>query len=103
MVKPQGAFYASPVFDAGVLRDDQTLPIAGSKVREYVEDLVREVPNDKRFVYYLLAATGICVVPLSGMNSELEGFRITLLEPDEEKFAEMLGRLTKAVGQYIKS
>ena len=39
---------------------------------------------DKRFVYYLLGAKGICVVPISSFCSELQGFRVTLLEEDEE-------------------
>ncbi|MCB9813789.1 pyridoxal phosphate-dependent aminotransferase [Candidatus Nomurabacteria bacterium] len=103
LVKPQGAFYASPTFDAGKLRNDQTLPIADEAVRAYIEEIVTNVPNDKRFVYYLLGATGICVVPLSGMNSRLEGFRMTLLEPDEEVFADIVERLATAIKEYLES
>lgn len=103
LVKPQGAFYASPVFNEGVLRDNQTLSIENDAVRTYIEKLVEGASNDKRFVYYLLGATGICVVPLSGMNSTLEGFRMTLLEPDEEKFKKMLTILTGAIAQYLQS
>ncbi|MCA9353925.1 MAG: pyridoxal phosphate-dependent aminotransferase [Candidatus Kaiserbacteria bacterium] len=103
VVKPQGAFYASPLFAEGVLRNDQTLPIEDDKVRAYVEGLVKSVPNDKRFVYYLLGATGICVVPLSGMNSHREGFRMTMLEPDEKKFKDMVERLAAATAQYLQS
>lgn len=103
LVKPQGAFYASPIFAQGKLRNDQTLPIKDEKVRAYIEEIVLNVPNDKRFVYYLLGATGICVVPLSGMNSKLEGFRMTLLEPDEKIFTDMVERLATAVQEYIKS
>lgn len=72
-------------------------------MRTYTEELVKNVPNDKRFVYYLMASTGICVVPLSGMNSTLEGFRLTLLEPDEKKFTTMLETLTGAIGKYTRS
>jgi aspartate/methionine/tyrosine aminotransferase len=103
LVKPKGAFYAAPLFAEGVLRDDQTLPIKNATVRAYIEEIVHDVPNDKRFVYYLLGATGICVVPLSGMNSQLEGFRMTLLEPDAEKFATMVAKLTKSIEAYLKS
>lgn len=103
IVKPKGAFYASPLFNPGVLRNNQTLPIADANVRTYVEQIVTGVPNDKRFVYYLLGATGICVVPLSGMNSQLEGFRITLLEPDIEKFTVTLKKLATAIGEYLTS
>jgi alanine-synthesizing transaminase len=103
LVKPQGAFYASPIFNEGVLRNDQKLPIANEEVRAYIEEIVKGVPNDKRFVYYLLGATGICVVPLSGMNSRLEGFRMTLLEPDKKAFTQMAKRLAKAIEQYLQS
>lgn len=101
--KPSGAFYASVVFKDGVLREDQTLPIADEAVRAYVEPLIAGAAPDKRFVYYLMASTGITVVPLSGMNSHLNGFRITLLEPDEGKFKEMLARLVAAVRAYLAS
>jgi len=103
LVKPKGAFYASPLFIPGALRSDMTLPIADVKIRAHIEEIVTNVPNDKRFVYYLLGATGICVVPLSGMNSHLEGFRMTLLESDNEVFADMVQRLSAAAQQYLQS
>jgi aspartate/methionine/tyrosine aminotransferase len=103
LVKPQGAFYAAPIFDKGVLRNDQSLPIKNPEVSSYIEEMVKGVSNDKRFVYYLLGATGICVVPLSGMNSDLDGFRMTLLEPDQKKFADMTKQLAKAIRQYLQS
>ena len=70
--------------------------------KKYIEEIVKDVPNDKRFVYYLMAATGICVVPLSGMNSKLEGFRVTLLEPDEAKFIEMFNILKNSIVEYLQ-
>lgn len=101
--KPQGAFYAAVVFRDGVLSDMQTLPIADLAVRQRVEALVQGVARDKRFVYYLMASTGVTVVPLSGMNSHLHGFRLTLLEPDEAKFRGMLATLAEGVRRYIES
>lgn len=101
--KPLGAFYASVVFKDDVLRHDQTLPITDDAVRAHIEKLVVGIPNDKRFVYYLMASTGITVVPLSGMNSHREGFRITLLEPDVEKFSSMLEKLVESIGAYSAS
>jgi aspartate/methionine/tyrosine aminotransferase len=59
---------------------------------------------DARFVYHLLGATGVCVVPLStGFNSDLEGFRFTLLEPDEDKFEQILQDMREALVAYLKS
>lgn len=101
--KPGGAFYVSVVFDEGVLRDNQTLPIGNSKVQELVDTITPGIPNDKRFVYYLMASTGICVVPLSGMNSHLDGFRMTLLEPDTKKFEERVKLLAEKIKEYINS
>ncbi len=101
--KPLGAFYAAVVFKDGVLRHDQTLPIADIRVRTRIESLVPGMPNDKRFVYYLMASTGITVVPLSGMNSHREGFRLTLLEPDVAKFRHILETIVQSIQAYTTS
>ena len=71
--KAAGAFYVSTVFKDGVLNNKQTLKIKNDKVRKFVEEkTVNGVSPDKRFVYYLMGATGICVVPLSGFNCNLQ-------------------------------
>jgi len=103
--RSNGAFYMSAVFEEGVLNHQQTLPIANDEVRETVEHLVSgsNVQPDKRFVYYLLAATGICVVPLSSFATELQGFRITLLEKDEKDFVEIFNTIAKGIRQYVAS
>ncbi|MGA9176952.1 MAG: aminotransferase class I/II-fold pyridoxal phosphate-dependent enzyme, partial [Desulfobacterales bacterium] len=98
-----GAFYMSVAFEDGVLNQLQTLPISNGAVSELVNEITGD-PNiqpDKRFVYYLLAATGICVVPLTSFNTPMQGFRITLLEPDEKKFSQMLDKLKEGIEQYI--
>ena len=44
----------------------RVLPIKQPEIKKYVEELTKgTMEYDKRFVYYLLAATGICVVPLT--------------------------------------
>jgi aspartate/methionine/tyrosine aminotransferase len=102
-VRPGGAFYATVVFDEGALQSNQKLEITNPKVKEYIEPLLKNQALDKRFVYYLLASTGICVVPLSGFNSDLPGFRITLLEPDDMKFQKNLETIAQAIKTYLKS
>lgn len=97
---PESSFYYSVVFEDGVLNGKQTLPIENQAVREYIEKEVEGVSSDKRFVLYLMAATGVCVVPLSGFNTDLPGFRMTLLEPDEQKFKEMVLKITEAIKKY---
>jgi aspartate/methionine/tyrosine aminotransferase len=101
--RPQGAFYFSIVFADGVLNDRQSLPIEKAAVRQRVEQMVQDVPNDKRFVYYLMGATGICVTPLTGFHSGLEGFRMTTLASDDDKRRNTLQRLADAIRQYVGS
>ncbi|MDX5478022.1 MAG: hypothetical protein LPJ98_06150, partial [Cyclobacteriaceae bacterium] len=62
-----------------------------------------EMPLDKRFVYYLLASTQICVVPISSFCSDLRGFRVTLLEEDEQLFRETFEKLGEAIRFYLSS
>ncbi|OGQ97445.1 MAG: aminotransferase [Deltaproteobacteria bacterium RIFOXYD12_FULL_57_12] len=103
--RPNGAFYMSVVFAEGRLSRRQSLAIATPEVRSHVESLVNQpgVSLDKRFVYYLLGATGVCVVPLSSFATELQGFRMTLLERDEAKFTMICETMARAVEQYLAS
>ncbi len=101
--KPSGAFYYTVMFKPGVLRDDQTLPIGNSEVSSTVERMVVGVEPDKRFVYYLMGATGIVVVPLTGFQCSHHGFRATLLETDDEKRAWILRTLRASIDQYVES
>ena len=58
---------------------------------------------DYRFVYYLLGATGICVVPISSFCSKLHGFRITALEENPELMKDTTRRLAQAIRDYLDS
>ena len=103
--RTNGAFYMSVVFEKGRLTHEQTLPIEVDSVRKEVEKLV-EAPGtslDKRFVYYLLASTGVCVVPLSSFATELQGFRITLLERDEDTFRQIFATIAENITKYLSS
>jgi len=103
--RTNGAFYMSAAFEDGLLNSSQTLPIENLEVRKHVESLVNQpgVSLDKRFVYYLLGATGICVVPLSSFATKLQGFRVTLLETDEEKFTMIFQKIASSIAQYLAS
>jgi aspartate/methionine/tyrosine aminotransferase len=59
--------------------------------------------QDKRFVYYLIGAAGICVVPLSSFNTDLQGFRFTLLEQNELKFRKTMETLAASIEEYLES
>ncbi len=103
--RTNGAFYMSVVFERAALNDTQTLEIENPEVKALVEGLVNEADceADKRFVYYLLAATGICVVPISSFCTEERGFRITLLELDEKEFTQIFITIANAVTRYLRS
>ncbi len=102
--KPNGAYYMTILFKDGVLKNGQHLKTANTKALEIIKPLIKTDKLDKQFVYYLLASKGICVVPLSsGFNSDLYGFRITLLEPDVKKFKIIMTEIAHAVEEYIKS
>jgi aspartate/methionine/tyrosine aminotransferase len=100
---PHGAFYMSVLFEESLLNDRQKLEIKDPKVRRFIEDKVQNVAPDKRFVYYLLAAKGICVVPLTGFCCKRAGFRITLLEMDDEKRAWTWQTISEAIEEYLAS
>ncbi|MCX5820427.1 MAG: pyridoxal phosphate-dependent aminotransferase [Deltaproteobacteria bacterium] len=99
-----GAFYMTVVFNEAVLNNRQRLPIPQEDVRTYIESLVAEpIEPDKRFVYYLLGATGICVIPLTSFFTDLPGFRMTLLDRDEAKFEHVVRTLGEKIVQYVES
>ncbi len=101
--KPGGAFYYTIMFKDGLLDDSQFLPIENPKIRETIERMTEGVEPDKRFVYYLMGATGIVVVPLTGFQCEHHGFRATLLESDDKKRAWIQKSLREAIDQYVAS
>ena len=101
--KPGGAFYYTIMFKDGLLDDTQSLPIENPRIREAIERMTEGVEPDKRFVYYLMGATGIVVVPLTGFQCEHHGFRATLLEADDDKRVWILNSLRDAIDQYVAS
>lgn len=98
-----GAFYMTVVYKKGVLNDKQKLEISDNKIKDYIEEITNGVALDKRFVYYLLGATGICVVPLTGFSCDLYGFRVTLLETDMEKFEWIFTTIAENIKIYLNS
>jgi len=103
--RTNGAFYMSVCFEDGALNSKQTLSIENKEVREMIEKLVapQDTLLDKRFVYYLLGATGVCVVPLTSFATSINGFRITLLETDEQEFANIFRTIADAIRRYLVS
>ncbi|MDD5677148.1 MAG: pyridoxal phosphate-dependent aminotransferase [Kiritimatiellae bacterium] len=101
----QGAFYMMVLFDPKALNARQTLPIACPAVRAFIRKAVAK-PNlapDKRFAYYLLAATGICVVPATDFASSYPGFRITTLDRDPKRRDHVYSTLSASIKRYLAS
>jgi alanine-synthesizing transaminase len=100
-----GAFYNTIIFKDGVLNEKQKLKINNPEIQKLVDQwvTVADMDLDKRFVYYLLGATGICVVPISSFCSDLKGFRVTLLEEDEALMKSTFTKLKDAIVEYLAS
>ncbi len=101
VAKPGGAFYLTIVFDEELPVSGSLPPIDIPGVAQKVAEIASDVAPDKRFVYWLLGATGICTVPLSGFCTELPGFRVTLLENDDEKRRKTYETLAQAITVYL--
>jgi len=102
--RTDGAFYMAIAFKDGVLNNKMKLKIENDNVRGFVEKLIdKDMELDKRFVYYLLGATGICVVPLTSFYTDITGFRMTLLEKDVNRFEKTVKTISSKVTEYVES
>lgn len=105
-VRPiQGAFYMMALFEKGLLNRRQRLPIKNARAVEIIRKAVTPAnfPLDKRFAYYTLASTGICVVPASDFSSPYPGFRVTTLDRDPAHRKNTYRRLAQAIRDYLDS
>ncbi len=97
-----GAFYNTIIFKDGVLNNRQAMKIDDERVKKLLETwLTPDMPLDKRFVYYLLAAKQVCVVPISAFASDLQGFRMTLLEADLDQQKEIYGKIKAGLLEFL--
>jgi aspartate/methionine/tyrosine aminotransferase len=100
----RGAFYNTIIFNESHLNGSQSMYVPDPLARQLVKGWVtKSMAPDRKFVYYLLASRGICVVPLSSFQSELQGFRITLLEEDEELFTDTFTQVREAIQEFCHS
>lgn len=103
VVQPKGAFYLSVTFSDDYLNKKPSAVAANPQAQALLNTVLAQIPDeafDKRFCHQLLAATGICTVPLTtGFNSSTAGFRMTLLEADNTKFTSTL----RAIKRFVDS
>ncbi len=99
-----GAFYNTIIFRDGTLKPNQKMRIENPSIQTLVGQWVsQEMPLDKRFVYFLLGGKGVCVVPISSFCSELQGFRVTLLEEDEATLIRTFTLIRDGITEYLSS
>lgn len=100
--KPKGVFYlVVELLDL----PRNSLESINKKVRLFLDDLEHTPESlanntDFQFAYELMGSEGVCVVPLTGFGSDLNGFRMTLLQEDDAVFTETLKRIGRAISNY---
>jgi len=101
-VKPSWAFYASIVFDNSKINTQKNITLKEKELDNYIKNSSFWKRFDKFFCYHLLWKTWICVVPLSWFNSTYDGFRITLLEENREKFIKNIKEIRNFILEFRK-
>jgi aspartate/methionine/tyrosine aminotransferase len=101
--QPHGAFYLSAVF-ADELDERMNLKIEDRRVEEFLNQRCSQgMQPDRKFVYELIGAQQICIVPLAGFMCDLRGFRVTLLERDDATFTRVMKTIAAAVDEFVNS
>ena len=96
--KPKGVFYlVVELLDC----PRRQLESINKNVRLFLNNLdVESNPADFQFSYELMGAKGVCVVPLTGFGSQVNGFRMTLLQEDDKVFSQTLEKISNAITEY---
>ena len=103
-IETKGAFYNTILFDKSLLNSSQQLTTDNLGIQKLLDEWIYpEMDFDRRFTYYLLATKGICVVPISSFQSDLLGFRVTLLEENQEILVNTFQTLKEAIVEYLNS
>ena len=103
-VVPDGVFYLTVTINTAKFPNTENLEARNSDVRVYLDMLENktQLRTDKIFAYEMLGSEGVCVVPLSGFSSPVDGFRMTLLEEDAELFAETCRRIRRSAEAFFR-
>ena len=100
--KPKGVFYlVVELLDL----PRSALESVNKQVRLFLDELEHTPESlanntDFQFAYELMGAEGVCVVPLTGFGSDINGFRMTLLQENDTVFTDTLERIGRAIGNY---
>lgn len=89
VIKPKWAFYLTVILEN--IDKNKPIKISNPEIQKIISPYLENTSRfDEKFCLWLLGETWVCVVPLSGFNTDIEWFRMTLLEENEEKFKEIL-------------
>jgi aspartate/methionine/tyrosine aminotransferase len=73
-------------------------------VRLFLDRLLEnKIARDFQFAYELMGSKGVCVVPLTGFGSHINGFRMTLLQQDDAVFTCTLDKIGTAIAEYYQA
>jgi alanine-synthesizing transaminase len=102
-VVPDGVFYLTVTVNTEKFPKTAKLASRNDEVRDYLDVLEdkTQLRTDKLFAYELLGAEGVCVVPLSGFSSPVDGFRMTLLEENDVLFEETCRRIRRGAEGFF--
>jgi alanine-synthesizing transaminase len=102
-VVPDGVFYLTCTVDTKRFPNTNKLQARNEDIRLFIDMLMNKsvLRTDKQFAYELLGAEGVCVVPLSGFSSPIDGFRMTLLEEDADLFRETCIRIRRGAEAFF--
>ena len=99
IIKPKWTFYLTVLFNK--IDKNKEINISDKELEQLVNEKIdKNTRFDEKFCYNLLAETWVCVVPLSWFNSDYDGFRMTLLEEDEEKFVKIVNLIKDFAKRY---
>lgn len=102
-IKPKWAFYLSVKFELEKCDLNYTPEIKNIQLKTFLEEKTKWIRFDKKFCYYMMVENWICTVPLSWFNSNFDGFRMTLLEDDTEKYKVILKNIREFIKKYKKN
>lgn len=103
VTRPGGGFFVTAEFKPGALNDRQSLGLPSRELEQFLSSRLEGKALDKRFVYYLMARTGIVVVPLSGFHTSRHGFRATLLETNADTRRSTFEQIAQAADEFVAS
>ena len=102
-IPPDGVFYLTVTLDTERFPSVRKLEARNKEVRLYLDTIegAHALRKDKLFAYELMGSEGVCIVPLSGFSSPVDGFRMTLLEEDSALFDETCRRIRRGAEAFF--